>query len=78
MKNYKEVITKRISEASTVTEQIEKTDLLKDAGIDSLKLVELVITLEEDFNLRFTNSDLEPTKIKTVQDVHDLVTRYLK
>lgn len=78
MENYKEVITKRISEAATVTEQIEKTDLLKDVGIDSLKLVELVISLEEDFNLRFTNSDLEPTKISTVQDIHDLVTKYLK
>lgn len=78
MKNYEEVISKRIMKAATVTDQIEKSDVLKELGIDSLNLVELVISLEEEFNLRFTNSDLEPTKIITVQDIHNLVTRYLE
>ena len=78
MVNYEEVISQCISEAATITDEIGKTDLLKDVGIDSLKLVELVISLEEDFNLRFTNSDLEPTKLLIVQDIYDLVKKYLK
>jgi acyl carrier protein len=78
MLNYEKIISQHISKTATVFDEIEKRDLLKDIGIDSLRLVELVISLEEDLNLRFTNSDLEPTKIITVQDIYDLVTRYLK
>jgi acyl carrier protein len=49
--------------------------LVDDLGFDSLDCVELVVTLEREFEIE--NTDDEAEKIITVQDVLDCVTRYI-
>jgi len=44
-----------------------KADLIKDLGADSLDLVELIMALEEKFNLKIFDEDTD--KLVTVQDV---------
>ena len=44
----------------------EDTNLKEDLGVDSLDLFEIVMGLEEEFNISINNEDLE--QIKTVQD----------
>ncbi|MFF2483003.1 acyl carrier protein [Paenibacillus sp. NPDC058071] len=60
-------------------EQIKSEAKLKDElGIDSLKMVELLVNLEERFNIMFDESDLDPGLLGSVQDLENLVNRYVK
>lgn len=58
-------------------EEISVDDMLANIGIDSLKMVELIIALEERLNIRFNDSDLDPSKLKTVQKIVELTAEYV-
>lgn len=47
-------------------------------GIDSLGKVELILALEQKFDIQFEMSDLNPEKLETVDDILKLVKRYVK
>lgn len=49
------------------------SDILKDLGADSLDLVEMLMTLEEDYGITLSQEDTE--NIKTVQDIVDIVNK---
>ena len=73
--DIKEKILKVISEhlGIAVTEVTPEKALVKDLGADSLDTVELVMCMEDEFNVEITDSEGE--KIVTVQDAIDLCTR---
>lgn len=50
--------------------------LVDDLGADSLDVVEIVIQVEEDFDLEIPNEEAE--NVRTVQDVIDGIKRKLK
>lgn len=56
-----------------------KTDarLKEDLGIDSLRLVELMVAVEDKLDIRFELSDLDSGNLKTVQDVIDVTQKYI-
>lgn len=61
----KNIIVEQLGvEAETVTPEASFID---DLGADSLDIVELVMTMEEEFDLEIPDEDAE--KIKTVNDV---------
>jgi|GEM_PF-336227 len=53
------------------TDVSPETDILYDLGLDSLQVYELVVDLEDGYDIRLPDEDLD--KIHTVQDVVDLV-----
>jgi len=53
----------------TKEECVPEASFLDDLGADSLDLVELVMEMEETFNIQVADEELE--KIRTVQDVID-------
>lgn len=53
-------------------EEVKKETLFKDLNADSLDIVELVMAMEEEFDLEISDEQVE--KIKTVGDV----TEYLE
>jgi len=53
------------------TDVTPETDILYDMGLDSLQVYELVVDLEDGYDIRLPDEDLE--KIHTVQDVVELV-----
>jgi acyl carrier protein len=53
----------------------EDDHLISDLGGDALDIIELVMTLEEKFNIEI--SDLEAERIHTVQDVYTCVASKL-
>jgi len=67
-------LKKVISEQSGVEEKeiTPKSNFKEDLGMDSLDLVEVVMSLEQEFKLEISDEDAE--KLKTVQDAMD----YLK
>lgn len=51
--------------------------LKDDLGIDSLALVNVLVQLEEAFNITIDISDLSPEKLKTIGDLYTLVEKYI-
>lgn len=54
----------------------EEASLKEDLGIDSLRLVELMIQIEEALDITFEESDLDPDELATVGDLERVVETY--
>lgn len=65
------IVEKRFSE--TITSEMS---LENDLGFDSLSLVELIVSLEDRFNIEINESDLNPSTLKTVGNIYSLVAKY--
>ena len=63
---YSEKFIKMLEEKVNGKE-VTKESNLKDLGIDSLDLVEIVLQAEEEFNITFSDDELN--SFKTVNDV---------
>ena len=71
LEKIKEIIAESLgTEISTRTEE---TSFKEDLGADSLDLFEMVMALEEAFNVEIPSEDLE--KIKTIKDVKDYIEK---
>jgi acyl carrier protein len=66
-----------ISQQSIVSkDEISIDDSLASIGIDSLKMVELIVALEDELEITFDDSDLDPSQLQTVRTIIDLVEKY--
>lgn len=71
LEKIKEIIAESLgTEISTL---MEETSFKEDLGADSLDLFEMVMALEEAFNVEIPSEDLE--KIKTIKDVKDYIEK---
>jgi len=74
LKKVKEITSEQLGvDESQITPEAKFID---DLGADSLDTVELVMALEETFDLEI--SDEEAEKLTTVQKVVDYIEEYLK
>lgn len=78
MKNIEKKIKQMVSKKLDIKiENItNNSSFLEDLGADSLDIVELIMTLEEDFNIEI--SDNEAEKIKTVQNAINFIKNKLQ
>lgn len=51
--------------------------LKEELGIDSLSLVNVLVQLEETFDITMDISDLSPENLKTIGDLYMLVEKYV-
>jgi acyl carrier protein len=67
-----------IAEQLGVDEEDVKPEasFVNDLGADSLDLVELIMAMEEEFDIKIEDEEAE--KIKTVQDVIDFIANVTK
>ena len=71
-------ILRIIAEQSIVDqEEINIEDTLVAIGIDSLKMVELIVALEDELEITFDDSNLDPSQLSTVKSVIELVEKYI-
>lgn len=78
MDNTKEIINSILTEkrfSDTITSDMK---LSEDLGFDSLSLVELIVDLEDRFDIEIDESDLDPSQLKTVGQIYSLVDKYLE
>ena len=70
-------VRKIISEKLGVEEEkvVEEAKLIDDLGADSLDLVDLIMDLENEFDVKVDDSDIE--KISTVGEVVDYIAKKL-
>lgn len=54
-----------------------QTELQNDLSLDSLLMVTLLMELEEAFSIELDESDMNPFDLITVQDVVNLVEKYV-
>lgn len=59
------------------TEDIELDDELKFLGINSLETVELLLELEETFEITFDISDLDIDELGSVESIINLTNQYI-
>ncbi len=50
-----------------------ESDVVKDLGADSLDVVELLISLEDDYGISIPEDDI--VNVKTVKDIVDMIER---
>ena len=75
--DYKQKLLNIISGLSVLsTDEIALEDKFTDIGIDSLKIVELIVSVENELNIKFDDSELNPGKIIMVKNIMDLTGKY--
>lgn len=57
-------------------DKIEDSMKLRELGIDSLDIVELLLQLEEDYGVHF--DDMDMSTLVTVKDLLDVIAKQLK
>lgn len=78
MNSTKEMINSILTEKKFTDVIIPDMSLSEDLGFDSLSLVELIVDLEDRFDIEIDESDLDPGHIKTVGQIYSLVDKYLE
>ncbi len=75
--NAEERLRKIIAEQLGVPEEevVPDASFIEDLNADSLEMVDLIISLEEEFGVQVSDEDAE--KIKTVKDAIDYLTEHL-
>jgi len=58
------------------SEVVANASFVEDLNADSLDLVELIMSLEEEFTLQISDEDAE--KITTVQEAEDYIEEHLR
>ena len=73
----KETVDKVIMEVAALDQApTPETRLREDMGVDSLKLVELMVGVEEALDIEIRESDLDPDTYQTVGDLYAMARRY--
>jgi acyl carrier protein len=68
----KKIIAEKLS--VDLTEVIPEASFVDDLGADSLDLVELIMTMEEEFDIDISDEDAE--KLESVKDAIDFVNAH--
>lgn len=73
-----ERLRRMIAEQLSVSEDevVPSASFIEDLNADSLDLVELIMSLEEEFGIKIPDEDAE--KIQTVQDATDYLREHLE
>ena len=75
MEIFKKVV--KILEELSGSDEIRAESLLaEELALDSLRMVMLLIELEEEFGIELDVSDLDPSVLKTASDVAKMVETY--
>lgn len=75
MEHFSEVV-KILTDLSGVKSIRAEHALGADLGLDSLRMVTLLLLLEDTFGIRLEESDMNPFDLITVSDVVNLVEKY--
>ena len=75
--NLEEKIREILFELSGMEITDNNASLQVDLALDSLTMVMLLIEIEEEFGIELEESDMNPFELNTVQEIIDLVSKYL-
>jgi len=61
----------------SITRTVGSDDDLRQAGLSSLDMVNLVLTIEAEFDVRIPEADIIPTNFRSIALISKLVTNLL-
>ena len=79
----KEEIEKKVIEAVAdelgvdTSELSADTNLQNDMGADSLDAVEIIVSMEHEFGVKFPDDDIFKTDMETISDITNFVEKHL-
>jgi acyl carrier protein len=65
----------RILEARAIAQPIKPHDDLREAGLTSLDMVSLVLSVESEFGIKVPERDITPTNFRSIATIETLVAR---
>ena len=69
---FSKVVDVLVEQVGVEKEKVKKdSEIMTDLGADSLDVVDVVQVLEEEFNVKVPNEDIE--KLKTVEDITNYI-----
>ena len=71
-------VKKILSELSGIEKICIEHELQGDLGFDSLQMIMMLMMLEENFNILLKESDMNPFDLISVENVVNLVKKYLR
>ncbi len=71
----KEMIVERLFLNITAAEMADDADLMQTYGIDSVNLFEIIVGLEEEFEITVEDEDFSVEAFATVNSIAELVER---
>ena len=72
MSSFEQVKDMLVEKLGVSPDQVTlESEIIKDLGADSLDVVEMLLSLEENFNVTVT--DEQTDNIKTVKDIVDII-----
>jgi acyl carrier protein len=72
-----ELVRQVLGAGSPMPEPVPLDAQLSDLGISSLKMVNLMLAVELEFNLAIAQSDITPENFHSLSSVRDLIVRTL-
>lgn len=67
-----------IFEETEIVDDLFLINLVEDLGMDSLTYIELIVSLEDEFNIEFSMDELDIEKLKTIDSIAKIVEELLK
>ena len=75
--NTREKIFEAVKSLSAADTELSETVRFTDAGLSSLTMVELILAVEEEFDIELNDSDLAPANLVIIGDLISLVEKYI-
>jgi len=69
----KELVSKQVRKRKVDLDSISPDTKLEDLGLDSLDTAELLINIEQEFNIELTQDEM--VSVQTVKDIKDLIDK---
>lgn len=76
--NTSKIIIEFIMNKSSANDLTEDTLLLTTGVLDSFSMMELIIFIEERFEISFTDEELNPEVFSSVKNINNVITEKLK
>lgn len=76
---YESLMQLVLDKSNQKEQKINKdTQLVEDLNYDSIQLVQLLVAIEEKYNVEFMDEDMDFGNFKTISTLSELVSKYMK
>lgn len=68
-------VVRRIFDARSIAHRVEPHEDLREAGLTSLDMVSLVLSVESQFDVKIPERDITPTNFRSIATIETLIAR---
>ncbi len=68
-------VVRRVLEARSIAQPVKPQQDLREAGLTSLDMVSLVLSVEQEFGIKVPEREITPTNFRSIATIETLVAR---